>query len=182
MTLDDPQLQARDFFEPVEHPLVGEQEYPGWPMRFSGGPVGTGTVRRPPGAAHRSGAGRGARPQRRRARVAARRHVIGDAPFERWYGGQPVATSASSATNGSGSAHGRRPAVGRSPSGRSSPRTRNRVSVEARRSIGSPHRAQRVHAWYRSIRQCHERPWRKLMTPASRLGRQVKPWHVFFLL
>ena len=36
--LDDPQLRARGFFEPVEHPLVGEQEYPGWPMRFSGGP------------------------------------------------------------------------------------------------------------------------------------------------
>jgi crotonobetainyl-CoA:carnitine CoA-transferase CaiB-like acyl-CoA transferase len=36
--LDDPQLRARGFFEPVEHPLVGEQEYPGWPMRFSAGP------------------------------------------------------------------------------------------------------------------------------------------------
>ena len=35
MTLDDPQLRARGFFERVEHPLVGEQEYPGWPMRFS---------------------------------------------------------------------------------------------------------------------------------------------------
>jgi crotonobetainyl-CoA:carnitine CoA-transferase CaiB-like acyl-CoA transferase len=38
MTLDDPQLRARGFFEAVEHPLVGEQEYPGWPMRFSAGP------------------------------------------------------------------------------------------------------------------------------------------------
>jgi crotonobetainyl-CoA:carnitine CoA-transferase CaiB-like acyl-CoA transferase len=38
MTLDDPQLRARGYFEPVEHPLVGEQEYPGWPMRFSAGP------------------------------------------------------------------------------------------------------------------------------------------------
>ena len=36
--LDDPQLRARGFFEPVVHPLVGEQEYPGWPMRFSAGP------------------------------------------------------------------------------------------------------------------------------------------------
>ena len=38
MTLDDPQLRARDYFERVENALVGEQEYPGWPMRFSGGP------------------------------------------------------------------------------------------------------------------------------------------------
>jgi crotonobetainyl-CoA:carnitine CoA-transferase CaiB-like acyl-CoA transferase len=38
MTLDDPQLRARGYFERVEHPLVGEQEYPGWPMRFSAGP------------------------------------------------------------------------------------------------------------------------------------------------
>jgi crotonobetainyl-CoA:carnitine CoA-transferase CaiB-like acyl-CoA transferase len=38
MTLDDPQLRARGYFEAVVHPLVGEQEYPGWPMRFSAGP------------------------------------------------------------------------------------------------------------------------------------------------
>lgn len=38
MALEDPQLRARRYFEPVVHPLVGEQEYPGWPMRFSAGP------------------------------------------------------------------------------------------------------------------------------------------------
>jgi crotonobetainyl-CoA:carnitine CoA-transferase CaiB-like acyl-CoA transferase len=38
MTLDDPQLRARGYFEPVAHPLVGDHEYPSWPMRFSGGP------------------------------------------------------------------------------------------------------------------------------------------------
>jgi crotonobetainyl-CoA:carnitine CoA-transferase CaiB-like acyl-CoA transferase len=38
MAIDDPQLRARGYFEPVVHPLVGEQEYPGWPMRFSAGP------------------------------------------------------------------------------------------------------------------------------------------------
>jgi crotonobetainyl-CoA:carnitine CoA-transferase CaiB-like acyl-CoA transferase len=38
MALDDPQLRARRYFEPVAHPLVGEHEYPGWPMRFSAGP------------------------------------------------------------------------------------------------------------------------------------------------
>ena len=37
-TLDDPQLRARRFFEPVEHPLVGEQHYPTWPVRLSAGP------------------------------------------------------------------------------------------------------------------------------------------------
>ncbi len=34
-TLDDPQLRARGFFQPIEHPIVGEQQYPGVPMRFS---------------------------------------------------------------------------------------------------------------------------------------------------
>ena len=37
-TLDDPQMRARGFFEPVDNPLVGEQEYPTWPVRLSGGP------------------------------------------------------------------------------------------------------------------------------------------------
>jgi crotonobetainyl-CoA:carnitine CoA-transferase CaiB-like acyl-CoA transferase len=38
-TGEDPQLRARGFFEPVEHPLVGVHEYPTWPMRFSAGPA-----------------------------------------------------------------------------------------------------------------------------------------------
>ena len=37
-TLDDPQLRARGFFEPVTHTLLGEHEYPTWPMRMSAGP------------------------------------------------------------------------------------------------------------------------------------------------
>jgi crotonobetainyl-CoA:carnitine CoA-transferase CaiB-like acyl-CoA transferase len=37
-TLDDPQMRARRFFEPVDNPLVGEQHYPTWPVRLSGGP------------------------------------------------------------------------------------------------------------------------------------------------
>ncbi len=36
--LDDPQLRARQYFEPVHHAIVGDQSYPGWPMRLSGGP------------------------------------------------------------------------------------------------------------------------------------------------
>ena len=37
-TLDDPQMRARGFFERIDNPLVGEQEYPTWPVRLSGGP------------------------------------------------------------------------------------------------------------------------------------------------
>ena len=39
LTLDDPQMQARGFFEPQEHEHVGRQEYPTWPMRMSAGPA-----------------------------------------------------------------------------------------------------------------------------------------------
>ncbi|HET9729361.1 MAG TPA: CoA transferase, partial [Acidimicrobiia bacterium] len=37
-TLDDPQMRARGFFEAIDHPRVGMQEYPTWPMRISAGP------------------------------------------------------------------------------------------------------------------------------------------------
>ncbi len=37
---EDPQMQARDFWESVVHPVVGEHRYPGWPMRLSGSPAG----------------------------------------------------------------------------------------------------------------------------------------------
>jgi crotonobetainyl-CoA:carnitine CoA-transferase CaiB-like acyl-CoA transferase len=37
-TLDDLQLQSRGFFERVTHALVGEHEYPTWPVRMSAGP------------------------------------------------------------------------------------------------------------------------------------------------
>jgi hypothetical protein len=36
--LDDPQLRARNYFEPITHPVAGEHEYPTWPVRFSSGP------------------------------------------------------------------------------------------------------------------------------------------------
>ncbi|MGZ4713422.1 MAG: CoA transferase [Acidimicrobiia bacterium] len=36
--LDDPQLVARRFFQPIDHPDVGMQDYPSWPMRMSAGP------------------------------------------------------------------------------------------------------------------------------------------------
>lgn len=38
-TTDDPQLQARGYFEPVEHPVVGLHDYPRWPMLLSAGPA-----------------------------------------------------------------------------------------------------------------------------------------------
>ena len=38
-TLDDPQLRARGFFEPLDHPVVGPHEYPTWPVRMSAGPA-----------------------------------------------------------------------------------------------------------------------------------------------
>jgi crotonobetainyl-CoA:carnitine CoA-transferase CaiB-like acyl-CoA transferase len=38
-TLDDPQMRARGFFEPIEHELVGLQHYPTWPVRMSAGPA-----------------------------------------------------------------------------------------------------------------------------------------------
>lgn len=34
----NPQLQARGFFEPLQHPVVGAVLQEGWPVRFSGGP------------------------------------------------------------------------------------------------------------------------------------------------
>jgi crotonobetainyl-CoA:carnitine CoA-transferase CaiB-like acyl-CoA transferase len=38
LTLDDPQLRARGFFEPLDHALVGRHDYPTFPMRLSAGP------------------------------------------------------------------------------------------------------------------------------------------------
>ncbi|MCU1429510.1 MAG: putative acyl-CoA transferase/carnitine dehydratase [Actinomycetia bacterium] len=38
LTLDDAQMRARNFFETVEHPVVGVHDYPTWPTRFSAGP------------------------------------------------------------------------------------------------------------------------------------------------
>jgi crotonobetainyl-CoA:carnitine CoA-transferase CaiB-like acyl-CoA transferase len=37
--LDDAQLVARDFFQAIDHPDVGPQDYPTWPMRLSAGPA-----------------------------------------------------------------------------------------------------------------------------------------------
>jgi crotonobetainyl-CoA:carnitine CoA-transferase CaiB-like acyl-CoA transferase len=46
-TLADPQMQARGFFEPIDNPLVGRQEYPSWPVRMSAGPQRFWTGRAP---------------------------------------------------------------------------------------------------------------------------------------
>ena len=34
---DDAQLNAREYYQPIDHPLTGVRRYPGWPMRFSAG-------------------------------------------------------------------------------------------------------------------------------------------------
>jgi len=34
---NDEQMNARGFWEALEHPLVGELRYPGWPMRVTPG-------------------------------------------------------------------------------------------------------------------------------------------------
>ncbi len=35
----DEQMNARSFWEEVEHPIVGTHRFPGWPMRFGGRPI-----------------------------------------------------------------------------------------------------------------------------------------------
>jgi crotonobetainyl-CoA:carnitine CoA-transferase CaiB-like acyl-CoA transferase len=35
----DEQMQSRGFWHPIQHPVVGTQRYPGWPIRLSGGPA-----------------------------------------------------------------------------------------------------------------------------------------------
>jgi crotonobetainyl-CoA:carnitine CoA-transferase CaiB-like acyl-CoA transferase len=36
---DVPQLDARGYYEELEHPLTGPHRYPGWPFRITPGPV-----------------------------------------------------------------------------------------------------------------------------------------------
>ena len=35
---DIPQLDARGYYEEVEHPVTGPHRYPGWPFRMTPGP------------------------------------------------------------------------------------------------------------------------------------------------
>jgi crotonobetainyl-CoA:carnitine CoA-transferase CaiB-like acyl-CoA transferase len=82
MTLDDPQLRARGYFEPVDHPLVGKHEFPGWPMRLSAGPDRYWHDPAPLLGEHNDEVlgGELGLSQEELARLLAR-HVIGDAPF-----------------------------------------------------------------------------------------------------
>ncbi len=34
----EPQLEARDYYQTLDHPVSGKRRYPGWPMRFSFAP------------------------------------------------------------------------------------------------------------------------------------------------
>jgi hypothetical protein len=38
LAVDDPQLVARRFFQTIDHPMVGTQQYPTFPMTMSAGP------------------------------------------------------------------------------------------------------------------------------------------------
>jgi crotonobetainyl-CoA:carnitine CoA-transferase CaiB-like acyl-CoA transferase len=81
MALDDPQLRARRYFEPVAHPLVGEHEYPGWPMRFSAGPDRYWHAPAPMlGQHNREILGRELGVRDDELARLRERHVIGDAP------------------------------------------------------------------------------------------------------
>jgi len=44
--MPNPQLEAREFFQEMEHPVTGKTRYPGFPMNFSS--LGTRLSRRPP--------------------------------------------------------------------------------------------------------------------------------------
>jgi len=39
MVAEVDQLDARGFYEDLEHPLSGRQRFPGWPFRITPGPV-----------------------------------------------------------------------------------------------------------------------------------------------
>ena len=41
---DLPQLDARNYYQEVEHPITGRHRYPGWPFRISPGPVEPSSV------------------------------------------------------------------------------------------------------------------------------------------
>jgi crotonobetainyl-CoA:carnitine CoA-transferase CaiB-like acyl-CoA transferase len=36
---DVDQLEARGYYQEIEHPLAGRQRFPGWPFRMSPGPL-----------------------------------------------------------------------------------------------------------------------------------------------
>jgi hypothetical protein len=82
LALDDPQLRARQFFEPLDHPVAGEHQYPTWPMRFSEGPARFWHTAAPTLGQHNDEVLRGAlglddtEMERLRAE-----HVIGDRPL-----------------------------------------------------------------------------------------------------
>jgi crotonobetainyl-CoA:carnitine CoA-transferase CaiB-like acyl-CoA transferase len=37
---DVPVLEAREYYQQLEHPITGAHRYPGWPFRIAPGPVG----------------------------------------------------------------------------------------------------------------------------------------------
>jgi crotonobetainyl-CoA:carnitine CoA-transferase CaiB-like acyl-CoA transferase len=80
-TLDDPQMRARGFFEPIDNPLVGSQEYPSWPMRMSAGPQRFWTGPAPTLGQHTDEVLREIGVSDEELARLREEHVIGDSPY-----------------------------------------------------------------------------------------------------
>jgi crotonobetainyl-CoA:carnitine CoA-transferase CaiB-like acyl-CoA transferase len=80
-TLDDPQMKARGFFEELDHPYVGRQAYPTWPMRMSAGPARYWTGPAPTLGQHNDEVLRELGVSDEELARLRDEHVIGDIPF-----------------------------------------------------------------------------------------------------
>ena len=80
-TLDDPQMRARGFFEELDHPYVGRQEYPTWPVRMSAGPARFWTGPAPTLGQHTEGVLRELGVTDATLEQLRDKHVIGEAPY-----------------------------------------------------------------------------------------------------
>jgi crotonobetainyl-CoA:carnitine CoA-transferase CaiB-like acyl-CoA transferase len=80
-TLDDPQMRARGFFEALDHPYVGRQEYPTWPLRMSAGPARYWSGPAPTLGQHTEAVLRELGVTDETLEQLREQHVIGDVPF-----------------------------------------------------------------------------------------------------
>jgi crotonobetainyl-CoA:carnitine CoA-transferase CaiB-like acyl-CoA transferase len=80
-TLDDPQMRARGFFEELDHPHVGRQEYPTWPLRMSAGPARYWSGPAPTLGQHTDAVLRELGVTDETLEQLREQHVIGDVPY-----------------------------------------------------------------------------------------------------